>query len=98
MLIELADVMARAKFEPKRLALGLQPDELAARYADFASVVRPVVIPSTAPDPDDDVVIGTALAAGAELTITGDQFLLGVQNHEGIAIVSVAGVLLRLAG
>ena len=47
-------------------------------------------MPRIAPDPDDDVVIGTALAAKAELIVTGDKPLLTVIEHQGVKIVSVA--------
>lgn len=52
--------------------------------------MRPVSTPRIAPDPDDDVVIGTALAAKAELVVTGDKPLLTVSEHQGVRIVGVA--------
>lgn len=44
-------------------------------------------------DPDDDVVIGTALAAKADLLVTGDHALLDVWTYQGIRIASVAEAL-----
>jgi predicted nucleic acid-binding protein len=52
--------------------------------------VRPAATPRIAPDPDDDVVIGTALAARADLVVTGDKPLLTVSEHQGVQIVGVA--------
>ena len=52
--------------------------------------MRPAATPRIAPDPDDDVVIGTALAARADLVVTGDKPLLTVSEHQGVRIVSVA--------
>ena len=52
--------------------------------------VRPAATPRIAPDPQDDVVIGTALAAKAEMIVTGDKPLLSVTEHEGVRIVGVA--------
>ena len=50
-------------------------------------------IAGIAPDPDDDVVIGTALAANADLIVTGDAGLLSVERHHHIRIVSVTEAL-----
>jgi uncharacterized protein len=46
-----------------------------------------------APDPDDDWVIATALAANADLIVTGDKPFLGVGTVGSIQIVSVAEAL-----
>jgi predicted nucleic acid-binding protein len=50
-------------------------------------------MPRTAPDPDDDVVIGTALAAKADFVVTGDKPLLSVGEFRGVRIVSVRQAL-----
>jgi uncharacterized protein len=39
---------------------------------------------------DDDVVIGTAIAARADLLVTGDKPLLTVNEHQGVRLVSIA--------
>ena len=39
-------------------------------------------------DPDDDLVLGTALAGGADYIVTGDKDLLVLQAYSGIKIVS----------
>ncbi len=54
-------------------------------------------MPRIAPDPDDDVVIGTALAANADLIVTGDAGLLSVEQYRDIRIVSVADALKSIA-
>jgi putative PIN family toxin of toxin-antitoxin system len=64
-------------------------DELIQRYVELSAVVQPRMLPRTAPDPDDDVVIATAIAAGADLLVTGDKDLLSVGHYEGGRIVSV---------
>ena len=51
-----------------------------------------------APDPDDDVVIGTALAAGADLLVTGDKPLLSLSRHQGVGIVGVADAVAAIDG
>jgi len=42
-------------------------------------------------DPDDDVVLATAIAGDAACIITGDQDLLVIQHFRGVAIVRPAG-------
>ena len=39
-------------------------------------------------DPDDDQLLGTAIAGQAECIVTGDKDLLVLQRYEGIEIVS----------
>ena len=71
LLAELTDILARRKFDKKIAASPLSVDQIVDRYAALAMLVRPVPTPRIAPDPDDDVVIGTALAARADLIVTG---------------------------
>ena len=96
MLAELTDILGRPKFEKKIVASTLTLDQLVDRYAELAQVVRPTPIPRIAPDPDDDVVIATALAAKADFLVTGDRLLLSVDEYQGIRIVSVAVALQML--
>ena len=46
-----------------------------------------------ADDEEDDMVLGTAVAAGAEYLVTGDKGLLAVRPHEGVAIVTAGEFL-----
>jgi uncharacterized protein len=48
-------------------------------------------------DPDDIPILGCALAAGAELFVTGDKALLELKTVEGMAIVSPRQAWERLA-
>jgi putative PIN family toxin of toxin-antitoxin system len=89
LLAELTGILGRRKFEAKIAASLLTVDQLVDRYAGLASVVRPAAVTGIAPDPDDDVVIGTAVAGGVELILTGDRELLAVGVHQGVRIVSV---------
>jgi hypothetical protein len=90
MLAELTDILARPKFEKKIAASMLTVDQLVDGYTELAQMVRPTPTPRIVADPDDDVVIGTALAAKADLLVTGDRSLLDVGAYQGIRIVSVA--------
>lgn len=97
MLAELTDILGRRKFAKKTAASQLTIDQLVDGYAQLAALVRPTDIARVAPDPDDDVVIGTALAAKAELIVTGDKPLLAVSEHQGVKIVGVNEALKALA-
>lgn len=93
LLAELTDILGRRKFDKKIAASTLTVDELVDRYAALAPLVRPAPTPRIAPDPDDDVVIGTALAAKADLVVTGDKLLLSVAEYQGTRIVGVSQAL-----
>jgi len=96
LLAELSDILARRKFDRKIAASGLTIDQLVDGYAQLAALVHPTTVPRIAPDPDDDVVMGTALAARAEFVVTGDKSLLTVIEHQGariIAVVQAIGVV-----
>ena len=90
MLAESTDILVRHKFAKKIAASGLTIDQLVDGYAQLAAVVRPMATPRVAPDADDDVVIGTALAAKVDLLVTGDKPLLTVCEHQGVKIVGAA--------
>lgn len=90
MLAELTDILGRRKFARKIAASQLGIDQLVQGYALLASAVRPAAMPRIAADPDDDVVIGTALAARAGFIVTGDKALLSVTEHQGVKLVGVA--------
>ena len=93
LLAELTDILSRPKFDRKIAASLLSVDQLVDLYAELVALVRPTPVPRLAPDPDDDVVIGTALAAKADFVVTGDRALLSVREYEGGRIVSVSEAL-----
>ena len=57
-------------------------------HAMTVSPSRTVVVVEE--DPDDDRIIECALAAGARWIVSGDKHLLGLEEYEGIRIVSTA--------
>lgn len=63
-----------------------------ARLVEPASLAGPV-----SRDPDDDVVLATAVAAGAAVIVTGDQDLLTLERYEGIDVISPREFLTRLS-
>ena len=85
MLDELADVLPREKFAPKIRASRRDVDHLIMRYAALCTVVRAVPLTyRVAPDPDDDAVIATALAANATVIVTGDKPFLNVREFTAL--------------
>jgi len=97
MLLELAGVLSRRKFARKIEASGFSISQIVHFYFELVVIVRPTPVPRIAPDPDDDVVIGTAIAAKADLLVTGDKPLLSVKTFESGRIVSV-GEALQIIG
>jgi hypothetical protein len=90
---ELADVLSRRKCAKRLREMGLTAEQILMMYSRAASLVNPVPVPRLAPDPDDDAVIGTAIAAKAVLIVTGDKPLLSVGVYEGGRIVTVTEAL-----
>jgi len=89
LLEELKEILCQAKFASKIRVTRLSIEELIGLYLEFSIFVIPEDVPRIAPDPDDDVVIGTALAAKADFIVTGDKALLTVGEYGGVRIVSV---------
>lgn len=78
LLLELTGILGRPKFAVKITASMSTIDQLVDGYAELCSVVQPISVPRIASDPDDDVVIGTALAARSDAVVTGDKHLLSL--------------------
>ena len=90
-------MLSREKFTKQLRAKSLTPDEIADGYAALVSIVTPAVIrPTVVRDPPDDVVLATALAAQADLIVSGDPDLLNLKRYQHIPIVSAAEALARL--
>jgi len=79
----------------KRLALiDKQAHEVLLDYAAAVEIVEPAPLPQpVCRDPDDDAVLALALAAQADLIVSGDQDLLVLQRFEGVPIVNAAQAL-----
>lgn len=100
LLDELADVLSRKKWAAMLATERTDAAYLMQRYGMLAKVVRPEPIGRVVPDDaDDDAVIACAIAAGADLIVSGDKHLHGLGGHyNGIAIVTPAQAVLRIAG
>ena len=96
LLRELTGILSRDKFAEKIAASGQSIDQIVDGYAAYAQIVRPVTTPRIAPDPDDDVVLGTAFAANAGMIITGDRPFLSVGRWQDVDVISVGEALIRI--
>lgn len=98
LLVELADVLPRAKLAKRVAASGMSVEELARRYALLAQRIIPAEIdPVVLADADDDAIIACALAAQADLIVSGDPDLLNLKAFQGIPIVVAAEALKRIS-
>ncbi len=96
LLAELTDILNRRKFEKKIAASLFTVDQIVDRYAALALLVRPGPTPRIAPDPDDDIVIGTAQPANADLIVSGDSHLIDLKSFQQIPIVTAAAAIERI--
>ncbi len=89
---ELAHTLEYPKLTRRLTLLGATPSVLLARYSALVSTVSPQQVPRVIEnDADDDQVLACALAASADLIVSGDRHLhsLGGQ-YQGILIVTAA--------
>lgn len=97
LLAELRGVLLEEEFARQLKARSLTPGEIADGYAALASFVTPATIaPTVVHDPSDDVVLATALAAQADLIVSGDAHLLNLKAYQGIPIVTAAQALTHI--
>ena len=91
LLAELAGVLSRRKFAHKFAERQRSAAQVIAFYAELAKTVIPASIARTVmEDIDDDAVIACAIAASADLIVSGDHHLLDLKEHQGMRIVSAA--------
>jgi len=94
-MAELLDVLSRDKFTMRLTQAGLTPLDIVRELRRLAYMCAPLIVPHViANDPDDDHVLACAVAAQADLIVSGDKHLhsLGGQ-YQGIRIVSAAVAL-----
>lgn len=80
---------------------GFSADNVRAAVYDFRRFGQQVEITGNlrvvSSDPDDDMFIECALVAGASMIVSGDHHLLGLEEYQGIRIVTPAAFLRWLA-
>lgn len=92
LVAELLDVVSREKFAQRLAAAGLTPLAIVGEIRRLAVMAAPASVPRVvADDADDDHVLACALAAQADLIVSGDKHLLKLGGqYQGIAIVTPA--------
>lgn len=88
-LAEIEDVFQRRHIVKVIEKAGMPPPSILP-YARMAAHFSPVPIPSTVRDPDDDVILGCAVAAHADIIVSGDKDLLDLGEYDGVRILSVS--------
>jgi putative PIN family toxin of toxin-antitoxin system len=98
LLAELQGVLSRGRFTQQLAKRGLEIGDVFDGYASLVVIVAPAVIaPTIKRDPADDQVLATALAAQADLIVSGDAHLLDLKRFQGIEIVTAAAAVERIA-
>ena len=99
LLTELEEVLGREKFAKRLVNADITPRELVLGYAALATPVTPLAIPAVIlDDPDDDAVLACALAAQADVIVSGDNHLLSLKTYQGIDILTAPKLLARIPG
>jgi putative PIN family toxin of toxin-antitoxin system len=99
LLAELQGVLSREKFARQLAKRGITVADVFDGYAAMVTLVAPAVIaPTITRDPADDQVLAAALAAQADLIVSGDAHLLDLKGFKGIEIVTAAVAVERIAG
>jgi uncharacterized protein len=96
LLEELTDVIARPAFLHRLSAIGKTVRQVLADYIETVELVEPIEIPQVVRDPDDNHVLACALAAKAEIVVSGDKDLLDLARYRGIPILTTAEALQRI--
>ena len=98
LLEELLEVAGRHHLAKRMAEHPFTPAALVDYYRSITEIVTPTPIGRVVPnDPDDDLLIATAIAARAQLIVSGDRAVLSVATHRGIDIVSPAQAIARIA-
>jgi putative PIN family toxin of toxin-antitoxin system len=99
LLAELQGVLTREKFAAQLGRRQLAVADIFGGYTALLTLVTPAsIMPTIAADPSDDMVLATALAARADLIVSGDKaHLLALGRYRGISVVVAAEALRRIA-
>lgn len=93
---ELADVLDRPHCASRYALIGKTPAQVIADYLEAVALVEPANITPRSVDPDDDMVLATALAGAADLIVSGDADLLDLKHFHGIDIVGIDEAIRRI--
>ncbi len=98
LLAELDQVLHRKKLAKQLAITDLHPTDLVLGYAALAKVVKPTsVVHEVTEDPDDNVVLECAIAAKADVIVSGDSHVLKLGEFRRIPILTSDKLLDKLA-
>lgn len=96
LIAELENVLSRDKLARRFTTIGKTPTDALDRYLALVRIVTPAMLEAAVSrDPDDDQVLATAIAANAELIVSGDRDLLDLGRFRNIPIVDAAAAIKR---
>ena len=88
---------AARRFAKHLQVRGLSAIDIFESYSALTTVLVPAIIPpAIIDDPDDDAVLACAVAAKADLVVSGDPHLLKLENYQDVPIVTPAEAVERL--
>lgn len=96
LLAELAEVLDREHISRRLESKHRSVLDVLALYEALAESIVPASIARAATDPDDDAVLACALAASADLIISGDRQLRNLKSFHRIPILSPADALVAI--
>ena len=96
MLAEFVDVTSREEFAGIGRARVASFLSILARLAIIVPVKH--VVDVVEEDPDDNIVLSTALRGSASMIVSGDGHLLGLKRFRGVKILTVEEMLETLGG
>jgi putative PIN family toxin of toxin-antitoxin system len=96
LLNELQSTLSQDKFGSKFQILGVTVNDLMQGIRELVEVypISAIHVPDLR-DRNDNMILATAIAADADVIVTGDRDLLVLQEYEGIAIVTAREFLDR---
>jgi uncharacterized protein len=97
LLAEVASTLSKPRLATAVAATGRSIREMLADYRRLVAIVRakPLETPLSR-DPDDDAIIACALAARADVIVSGDKDLLVLREVQGIVIWKVTDAVFAI--
>ncbi|WP_271254842.1 putative toxin-antitoxin system toxin component, PIN family [Pseudanabaena sp. Chao 1811] len=94
LLAELENTLSYKKLQQKIQSLNLTKEQLliGTREITYIYPIEELIVPDLR-DPDDTVVLATAIAASVEVIITGDRDLLILQEYQNMQIMTATDFL-----
>jgi len=85
---ELEEVLDRGEIAPYIRRTGEWIEGFRHQLRDGGRFVEPVMVTVVTDDPDNDLILGTAIAGEADYIVTGDKHLLVLGVYRGIEILT----------